>query len=227
MLDDDGGQEMHFRLILSCVDLKPTGPLPICPYQDCGGTEFDFLQAVDKPIKDIVYESVIAHRYKCMRCQRTFRVYPQGVTRAQISKRVQGLAALLYLLGLSYGAVSLTLEALEVYLCKSQVYTTVQTITRQSSSVRRERVFEGIQTNVLESERVSVMYDGRGLTLEMGKGDVSAPTLIVDGVPREDIEALKARIEPIATAVGIKLLVIEDVKPPFYQTSNDRRAQNP
>jgi hypothetical protein len=216
-----GGQEMHFRLILSCVDLKPTGPLPICPYQDCGGTEFDFLQAVDKPIKDIVYESVIAHRYKCIRCQRTFRVYPQGATRAHISRRVQGLAALLYLLGLSYGAVALTLEALEVYLCKSQVYTTVQAITRQNPSVRRERIFEGIQTCMLESARVSVKYNGRRLTLKLGKDDVNVPTLIVDGVPREDAEALKARIEPIATLVGIKLLVIEDVNPPFYQTSND------
>jgi hypothetical protein len=224
MLDDNRRSRdslIHFKLILPCVDLKPTRPRSICPYQNCGGTEFDFLQAVDKPIKDIVYESVIAHRYRCIGCQRTFRVYPQGATRAHISRRVQGLAALLYLLGLSYGAVSLTLEALKVYLCKSQVYTTVQAITRQNPSVRRERIFEGIQTYMLESARISVMYNGRGLTLELGKGDVSAPTLIVDGVPREDAEALKARIEPIATLVGIKLLVIEDVNPPFYQTSND------
>jgi hypothetical protein len=216
-----GGQEMQFRFILTCVDLKPTGPLSVCAYQDCGGTEFDFLQAVDKPIIDIVYQSVIAHRYKCIRCQRTFRVYPQGASRAQISKRVQGLAALLYLLGLSYGAVALTLEALETYLCKSQVYTTVQAITRQNPCVRRERIFEGVQPYMLESARVSVKCNGRRLTLKLGKDDVNVPTLIVDGAPREDAEALKARIEPIATLVGIKLLVIEDVNPSFYQTSND------
>jgi hypothetical protein len=201
---------MYLRLTLPCVDLRPNGPPSICPHQDCGGTEFDFLQAVDKPIKDIVHESVIAHRYKCMRCQRTFRVYPQGATRAHISKRVQGLAALLYLLGLSYEAVSLTLEALEVYLCKSQVYATVQAITRQNPSVRRERIFEGIHTYMQESKRVSVKHNGRGLTLEVRKDDVSVATLIMDGVPKEDTEALKARIEPIATAVGIKLLVVEN-----------------
>jgi len=49
-------------------------------------------------------------------------VYPRGVSRAQTSLRVKGLAVLLYLLGLSCGAVSLALEALGVYLYKSVVY---------------------------------------------------------------------------------------------------------
>lgn len=34
---------------------------------------------------------------------------------------------MLYLLGLSYGEVSLALEALGVYICKSGVYDAVQT----------------------------------------------------------------------------------------------------
>jgi transposase-like protein len=49
-----------------------------------------------------VHSAVPAHRYRCLRCKRTFRVYPQGVTHAQTSQRVKGLAVLLYLLGLSY-----------------------------------------------------------------------------------------------------------------------------
>lgn len=53
-------------------------------------------------------------------------MYPQGVTHAQTSQRVKGLAVLLYLLGLSYGAVSLALEALGVYMAKNRVYQAVQ-----------------------------------------------------------------------------------------------------
>ena len=56
----------------------------------------------------------MAHRYECLRCSRTFRVYPQGVTKDHISRRVKGLGILLCLLGLSYGAVSLALDALGV-----------------------------------------------------------------------------------------------------------------
>ena len=117
---------MRLRLILPRVEPTEITPPLICPYDDCEGRHLELHQKVDKAIRDTVYDDVIAYRYECLRCKRTFRVYPQGVTRAQTSLRVQGLSVLLYLLGLSYGAVSLTLEALGVYLCKSQVYEIVQ-----------------------------------------------------------------------------------------------------
>jgi transposase-like protein len=40
--------------------------------------------------------------------------------------RVKGMAVMLYLLGLSYGAVELMLEALGVYYSKTSVYRAVQ-----------------------------------------------------------------------------------------------------
>jgi hypothetical protein len=49
-------------------------------------------------------------------------VYPLGVTGAQTSRRVKGLAVMLYLLGLSYGATSLALEALGVFMSKASVW---------------------------------------------------------------------------------------------------------
>jgi hypothetical protein len=70
----------------------------VCPYKGCRGTRFEHHQEVPKSLTDTVYDAVSAHRYKFLRCERTFRVYPQGVTRAQISLRVKGLAVNLYLL---------------------------------------------------------------------------------------------------------------------------------
>ena len=106
---------MRLKLILPQV--VPTEmPVPTtCPYTSCGGQHFQFHQVVEKPLRDTRYAAVEAHRYLCLRCRRTFRVYPKGVTKAQTSLRVKGLAVLLYLLGLSYGAVSLALEALGAY----------------------------------------------------------------------------------------------------------------
>jgi hypothetical protein len=43
--------------------------------------------------------TLFARRYECLRCKRTFRLYPQGVTPAQASQRVKGLSVMLYLLG--------------------------------------------------------------------------------------------------------------------------------
>jgi len=85
------------------------------------GAHFRERQEVNKAVRDTVHQQGVARRYECLRCHRTFRVYPRGVTKAQVSLRVKGLAVMFYLLGLSYGAVSLVLEALGVYLCKSRV----------------------------------------------------------------------------------------------------------
>jgi len=105
---------MRLQLILPRVE--PTDiPVPaVCPYQQCQGRHFRPHQQVDKAGKDTHYESMSAERYECLRCQRTFRVYPHGVTQAQTSQRVKGLGVLLYLLGWGYGATSLALEALGV-----------------------------------------------------------------------------------------------------------------
>ena len=64
---------------------------------------------------------VEAHRYECLSCGRTFRVYPKGVTQAQIPPRVKGLAVLLYYLGFTYDQVALAIDVLDVYLCKSHL----------------------------------------------------------------------------------------------------------
>ena len=98
---------------------------------------------VSKPLRDTVYQEVQVHRYQCLRCKRTFRVYPEGTTRAQTSQRVKGLAVMLYLLGLSYGAVSLALEGLGISLCKSRVYDAVQEAAKLVPGLKREQVFAG------------------------------------------------------------------------------------
>src|SRR5215469_2872894 len=121
---------MRLRIVLPKVTPELIEVPTRCAYAGCGGRKFHLRQEVKKPLRDTVYHEVVVHRYQCLKCQRTFRVYPQGTTPAQTSQRVKGLAVLLYLLGLSYGATSLALEALGVPLCKSRVYDAVQEVAR-------------------------------------------------------------------------------------------------
>ena len=107
---------MRLELILPRVRPWEFKKPLVCPHRECQGRHFEHHQVVDKPLKDTGYGMVSAHRYRCWRCKQTFRVYPQGVTQAQTSQRVKGLAVMLYLLGLSYGATSLALDALGVFL---------------------------------------------------------------------------------------------------------------
>ena len=72
---------------------------------------------------------------------------------------------MLYLLGLSYGATSLALEALGVYLCKSRIYDAVQEAASRVPGLKREQVFAGVKTPALGGDLTSVKCKGEWLPL--------------------------------------------------------------
>lgn len=201
---------MRLQLILPRVEPRVMTLPGRCPYEDCQGTHFRHHQAVSKPLRDTIYPQVVVHRYECLRCKRTFRVYPTGVTKAQTSQRVQGLAVMLYLLGLSYGAVSLVLEALGTYLCKSRVYDIVQMAAERVPGLKRERIFEGVQTPALGGDVTSVKCNGRWLPLGLCVDDTTGLVLTVDDLSGEDAETLEAWLAPVVEAVGAEILVTDD-----------------
>ncbi|MEJ2738092.1 MAG: hypothetical protein P8189_31805, partial [Anaerolineae bacterium] len=176
----------------------------------CEGKYFRHHQEVDKPVKDTMYDFVTAHRYECLRCHRTFRLYPQGVTQAQTSLRVKGLSVMLYLLGLSYGATSLALEALGVYMAKSSIYEAVQDAAEKVPGLERRKVFQGIRTPAVGGDLTSVKCFGEWLHLGLAVDDTTGLVLTVDELPAEDAETLKEWLEPVVKAVGAELLVTDD-----------------
>lgn len=111
----------------------------VCPYAKCGGQRFHLRQEVRKPVRDTVYWELTARRYDCLRCSRTFRVYPVGINNDQTSARLRGLAVLFYIMGLSYGAVSLVMTALGHPLGKTAAYEAVQATGQKVAGLRRER----------------------------------------------------------------------------------------
>lgn len=201
---------MRLQMILPRVGSKPLTSPSSCPYPKCSGTHFHLHQEVTKPLRDTIYDQVIACRYLCLRCKRTFRHYPPGVSSAQTSQRVKGLAVMLYLLGLSYGAVSLVLEALGVYLCKSQVYVAVQAAAERVPGLKRQKVFEAVRTPALGGDLTSVKCNGRWLTLGLTVDDLSGLVLSVDQVTGEDAQSLQDWIAPVAESVGATLLISDD-----------------
>ena len=201
---------MRLQLILPRVEPTDINLPAVCPYAECQGRHFRHHQQVDKVVKDTQYASVAAERYECLRCKRTFRVYPHGVTQAQTSQRVKGLGVLLYLLGLSYGATSLALEALGVYMCKTSVYEAVQAAAEKVPGLKRQEVFAGIQTPALGSDLTSVKCHGEWLHLGLTVDDTHGLVLTVDELPAEDAETIKTWLEPIAKAVAAQLLISDD-----------------
>jgi transposase-like protein len=201
---------MRLQLILPRVEPTDLNMPAVCPHEGCRGRHFRHHQQVDKAVKDTHYDSVSAERYECLRCKRTFRVYPPGVTQAQTSQRVKGLGVLLYLLGLSYGATSLALEALGVYLCKTSVYEAVQAVAEKVPGLKRKQVFAGLRTPALGSDVTSVKCNGEWLHLGLTVDDTTGLVLTIDELSAEDTETIQTWLEPIAEAVAAKLLVSDD-----------------
>jgi fatty acid desaturase len=142
---------MRLHMLLPRVEPSEFKVPAVCPYASCRGKHIEHHQTVVKPVKDTQYRTVWIHRYRCVR-----------------SQRVKGLGVFLYLLGLSYGAVSLALEALGVYMARSSVYAAVQAAAEKVPGMKRGEVFAGIRTPAL----------GGGCHVGEVQGRMVAPGLI-------------------------------------------------
>lgn len=201
---------MRLRLILPVVDPEQFEEPKSCSDPKCGGKCFLPWQEVKKNVRDSEYEEVTARRYKCLRCGRTFRVYPQGVQSGQISQRLKGLGVMLYLLGLSYGAVQLMLEALGVYMSKSSVYRTVQTTAERVPGMKRTELLQGYQTRAVGADLTSVKCKGQWLPIGVVVDPINGLVLSIDQLKGGEAQTLKEWIEPIADQVGARTLVTDD-----------------
>jgi hypothetical protein len=140
---------------------------------------------------------------------------------------VKGLAVALYLLGLSYGAVSLLLEAPGVFMSKTRVYYTVQRAAPNVPGMKREEVFEGVRTPALGSDVTPVKVKGKwypiGVVVDAG-GRIG---LSVEGLQGEDAETLRGWLQPVVEAVGAELLVTDDADAFKKENENLREIYPP
>jgi transposase-like protein len=200
---------MRLKLILPVIEAEKYVHPTECPY-GCGGREFFLRQKVKKQVCDTTYEEVEAKRYGCLNCQRTFRVYPQGVNQRQFSQRAVGMAVMLYLLGLSYGAVVLMLEALGLWIGKTTVYEAVQAVAERVPGMKQANLLQDYRTPALGADLTSVKCKGKWLPLGITVDAITGMTLSIDTLPGEDAQTLKEWLEPIIEAVDARVLVTDD-----------------
>ncbi len=111
-------------------DTRPSS----CPH--CDGVILHRHSLVEKTIKDLYVSRVTVIRYRCVECGRTFRRCPDGVDGHDRSKRLRGLSALSWALGLSHHSVSHILRALGCKLSRMSSWRDVQ----EAGSGKKERV---------------------------------------------------------------------------------------
>ena len=201
---------MRLKLILPVVVAQRYEEPKRCPQQGCPGKYFRQRQEVKKALRDSVHSEVRAIRYECLRCGHTFRVYPQGVSKAQVSQRIKGMAVMLYLLGLSYGAVELMLSALELFFSKTSVYRAVQAAGEAVTGMKRSQILQGYQTKAIGADLSYVKCKGKWLPIGVIVDPLNGLVLSIDRLSGEDAQTLQEWIEPIADTVGAQVLVTDD-----------------
>jgi hypothetical protein len=86
--------------------------------------------------------------------------------------------------------------------------------------MKRHEVFGGLQTPALGGDLTSVRCNGEWLPLGLAVDDTTGLVLTVDALSAEDAETLKAWLDPVADAVGARLLVSDDADA-FKTVAND------
>lgn len=206
------------RLRIRLPEVRPDEyEIPLeCPY-GCGGRVFALHQTHAKVLADIDYTSVTVRRYRCVQCRHCFRVYPTGVTHAPRSQRLRAVSVLLYVLGLSYGGVADALHALGQRGSKSSVYRDVQAAgaaverlrsrhTGQHTGQQSER-----QVRVLSADATYVQCKGAEVTIGVAVDALAGDVLDVELVDGESVEALRPWLEQLAEALGIEVLLTDDL----------------
>lgn len=203
---------MRLKMILPVVDPTVIADPAVCPH-GCGGTYFKLRQVVTKPLRDTKLAEVEARRYDCLRCGRTFRVYPRGVSSYPTSSRLRGLGVMLYLLGLSYGAAALVLTALGHPLSKVSIYNAVQAAGAKVPGMRKAAVSLPLGQRVVAAvgaDLTSVKCAGAWMTVGVSVDAVGGGVLSIDVLESGERANLIAWLEEIASAVGADLVVTDD-----------------
>jgi len=209
---------MHLSVRLPKVEPSHIEPPTHCPLRDlknpkkkCGGMHFKEHQwHCQKPLRDTRHTQVTARRYRCLKCHRTFRVYPTGVSRAQQSDTLKGLSVLLYVLGLSYPGVADLLDALQYPVSQSTVYQNVQTAGERAMVLRRQWREQCGQVKVLGMDFTHVKCKGEDRIVAVATAILTGEPLDFEILQSESALHAEQWIRDIARMVGAEILVTDD-----------------
>jgi transposase-like protein len=175
-----------------------------CPY--CSGETFQRWGQTGKPIRDSRVSQVLVYRYRCTRCRRTFRHYPEGVDRASQSLRLRQLASLSWVLGLSYRGVVGVFAAFGVDLGRMSAWRDVQ-----DQAGQRKKQAQWGQVRVLGLDGAYVRGWGGTqavlVAVDLGTGQPVA----LGAVDEKDPQAVKKFLEPLVQRLGVSVVVTDDL----------------
>jgi transposase-like protein len=210
---------MHLSVRLPQVEPDSIETPVTCPWRvgkrrsrPCSGRHFKLHQVqCDKPLRDLRHQRVQAQRYRCLTCQRTFRVYPCGVSAAQQSSNLKALSVLLYVLGLSYLGVSDLLDALGQPVSKSTVYNNVQAAGARAIELRAQWLTQhGASIKILGIDCTHVKRLGEDTIVAVASAILTGKTLSIEVLADESAQTLTQWAQTLSASLQAEVLVTDD-----------------
>jgi transposase-like protein len=157
-------------------------------------------------VRDPRLQEVLVYRYRCCLCHRTFRHYPEGVTKASQSLRMVKLAAICWAFGMSYRKVAALLGVIGIHLAHMSIWRDVQV---QAEQVRRTKQWGKVR--VLGVDGAYVLGWGAKqpvlVCIDLGSGEPVA----LGYLDEKDPQAVQRFLEPVVQRLGVSVIVTDDL----------------
>jgi transposase-like protein len=192
-------------VILKLPEVKEEAERPArCPV--CKGETFQRWGGQFKKLRDPQVKRVVIYRYRCCSCRHLFRHYPEGVDQAQQSQRLRKLAALTWMLGLSYRGMAAVFDVFGVTMSRMTGWRDVQVWAEQ---LRKQRKWQKVR--VLGVDGAYVLGWGKKqkvlIAVDLGTGQ----PVQIGYVDEHDPQAVRRWLEPLVKQLGVSVIVTDDL----------------
>jgi transposase-like protein len=192
-------------VILKLPEVKEEAGRPSrCPV--CKGETFQRWGGQVKQVRDPYVKQVVVYRYRCCACRHTFRQYPEGVDQAQQTQRLRRLAALSWMLGLSYRGLVGLFDVFRASLSRMSAWRDVQ---EWAEALRKQHKWRPVRVLGLDGAYVRGWGEQQKVLVAVDLG-LGQPVSI-GYVDEHDPQAVKRWLEPLVKQLGVSVIVTDDL----------------
>ena len=203
-------------VVLKLPEVKDEAERPTsCPA--CQGETFQRWGGQVKRVRDPQVKAVVVYRYRCCACGHTIRQYPEGVDRAQQSQRLRKLAALTWVLGLSYRGMAAVFEVFQVELSRMSGWRDVQAWARQ---LRKQRQWQKVRVLGVDGAYVRGWGAQQKVLIAVDLG--AGQPVQIGYVDEHDPQAVRRWLEPLVQRLGVSVIVTDDLM--TYRSVSEKLA---
>lgn len=184
-----------------------------CPV--CKGETFQRWGGRWKKVCDHEVKQVRVNRYRCCQCKHTFRQYPEGVDQAQQSQRLRRLAALSWVLGLSYRGIAGLFAVFGVGISRMTAWRDEQEWAKQ---LQRRGKSKPVRVLGLDGAYVRGWGDVQPVLVAVDLG--SEQPVALGYVDEKDPQAVRRWLTPLVQQLGVSVIVTDDLA--TYRTVSEK-----